>query len=138
MQIMIWSLLKPGLTILQPFWINRILTWTSLRDKNEAPANSVAFAYVVALFATIVARALCSSEALLLGRRLAMHMNAIISTDVFSKIMKRRQYTGQKKTGDAAENAEHEQQASAGKAQNVISNDVGRGESRMQMSVRSV
>lgn len=128
LQIVAWSLVKPGLTLAQPFFINRILQWATQRDREGTASRNVGFVCVIGLFASTIAKTLCTSEASLMSRRLGMRMQAIMASEVYSKILRRRESSVPNKTNSSSKDGS-EQRASAGKAQNIVSNDVERSES---------
>lgn len=134
LQMILWGLVRPWFTLLPPFFINRILTWALDREKGKHVSILVATSYAIGLFASIVTKTLCSSEALVIGRRLGTRINAIVAAEVYEKLLKRRTYASSSSSSASA--SEHP--ASAGKAQNIISNDAGQGMSVSRRRLLSV
>lgn len=124
LQLIAWSLLQPWFTVLPPFFVNRLLRWTTLRDQGEPVQYGTAVLSILGIFASITARTLISASAITLSARLGIRANAILSAELYTKLLRRKEVL---KPPTKNENGEAEEQASAGKAQNVISVDAGRG-----------
>lgn len=121
-------MIKPWLTVLQPYFINLLLKWATLRDQGEQAHASDAAVYGLGLFAAIVAKTLSQSEALLVSRSLGTRMKAIIASEVYSKLLRRKGIVTADADSAKGEGGVSRSSASAGKAQNIVSVDVDRGE----------
>lgn len=130
-----WAAVKPWINILQPIFIKLILTWATDRSRGKDVKAHVALLYVAGLFLSQVANSLAMSRALIIGRRLCIRAKALVIAEVFTKTMRRKDLagkalvSGENEPSDAEEvnsPKESEEQASAGRVQNLVSVDASR------------
>ena len=122
------------MTILPPIFIKLILEWATARGRGQEAKAHVALLYVASLFGSQMAASLCTSQALIIGRRLCIRARALIIAEVFTKTLRRKDLAGKALVGgetkpgdvDAAESQDGDGPASAGRVQNLVSVDASR------------
>jgi ABC-type multidrug transport system fused ATPase/permease subunit len=129
-----WAFVKPWLAVMPPLFIRLILQWATDRSAGREAKPSVALLFVAGLFLTQMATSLVSSQSLIIGRRLCIRSKAILTAEVFTKTLRRKDLAGaalqrpgeaDKKEGQAKED-EEKGPATAGRIQNLVSVDTSK------------
>lgn len=125
-----WAFVKPWLAVMPPLFINLILQWATARSAGKEAKAHVALLYVAGLFLTQMAVSLVSSQSLIIGRRLCIRAKAILTAEIFTKTLRRKDLAGAALAGvnsaKKAEDAKKDDEsgpATTGRIQNLVSVD---------------
>lgn len=133
LEIVLWGLVRPWFSIMPPFFINGLLKWSTARDRGEEAERITATLYIAGLFLSIVAKTLCHSQALTISRRMEVRVKALLATEVYTKILRRKEVIHEATEGKDKQSKKYNH-ASTGKAQNIVNVDIDRSKFSLKVS----
>ncbi|KAF9979372.1 hypothetical protein BGZ73_000066 [Actinomortierella ambigua] len=120
-----WALAWSALHFVGPYGLERILHFVANRDKYSIEWG---YLYVFGTLFGMILFTIAQSQMLWLGRRICIHLRAIIVGEIYAKALRRKDRAGQTNKGkdndeSGAEDESEEGMFSNGAINNMISND---------------